>query len=171
MIIKPNAHLGFNCKDLDRTIRFYEDILGCTEKFSLYYGDMIPDDPAERAGMDQGFLRKISEISSVRWIVYLEWTDGFFIELFNEVDTHIDNPYDPANYGFTHFDFVVDDIHAFHQELIDRGAGEYIDLIPRLQVDRSWTMWFHDPEGNRIEVHQYTEESMQLVGRNIPIPQ
>lgn len=171
MIIKPNAHLGFNCKDLDRTVRFYEDILGCTEKFSLYYGDMIPDDPAERAEMDQEFLRKISEISSVRWIVYLEWQDGFFIELFNEVDAHINNPYDPAHYGFTHFDFVVDDIHAYYQELIDRGAGEYIDLTPRFQVDRSWTMWFHDPEGNRIEVHQYTEDSMQLVGRKMPIPQ
>ena len=38
MIVTANSHIGFNCKDLDRTQKFYEDILGCKEKFSLYYG-------------------------------------------------------------------------------------------------------------------------------------
>jgi len=29
----------------------------------------------------------------------------------------------------------------------------------------NWTMWFHDPEGIRIEVHQYGPEAYQIYGR------
>ena len=32
MIVTANAHIGFNCKDLDRTQKFYEDVLDCREK-------------------------------------------------------------------------------------------------------------------------------------------
>lgn len=45
-------------------------------------------------------------------------------------------------------------------------AGDYIDLPPQMNCDHTWSMWFHDPDGNRIEVHQYTERSYQLIGRN-----
>ena len=170
MIIKPNAHLGFNCKDLDRTQKFYEDVLGCREKFTLYYGDLITANQDRLDQIDPEEVRKWEQNKSVRWIVYLEWMDGYFIELFNEIGAHKDNPYDPENYGYTHFDFVVDDIQAFRQELIDKGAGEYIDIEPAPSIDRNYTMWFHDPEGNRIEVHEYGPDAMQIVGRMMERP-
>ena len=165
MIVTANSHLGFNCKDLDRTQKFYEDVLDCREKFSLYYGDLIPKEPERLAKMSAEDLAKLEKVKDVRWIVYLEWTEGHFIELFNELDAHVDNPYKPEHYGFTHFAFVVDDIKAFHQQLIDRGAGEYVDIEPGPCIDNNWSMWFHDPEGNRIEVHQYGPEAYQLHGR------
>ena len=165
MIVKANSHLGFNCKDLDRTQKFYEDILGCKEKFSLYYGDLIPKEPERLAQMTQEELDRLESIKDVRWLVYLEWMDGYFIELFNELDAYVENPYKPEHYGFTHFAFVVDDIQAFYQELLDKGAGEYVDIPPGPCIDHNWSMWFHDPEGNRIEVHQYGPNAMQLVGR------
>ena len=166
MIVQPNSHLGFVCRDLDASVKFYEDVLGCREKFSLYYGDMLPKDPEELERMPQEIRAKLEELRDVRWIVYLEWMDGYFIELFNEVDAFRENPYDPANFGFTHFSFVVDDIHAFHQELLSKGAAEYVDLPPQMNCDYTWSMWFHDLDGNRVEVHQYTERSFQLIGRN-----
>ena len=76
--------------------------------------------------------------------------DGYFIELFHEVDAHMDNPYHPAKFGYTHFSFVVDDI----------------EVTPQLNCDYTWALWFHDPDGNRIEVHQYTHRSFQKIGRN-----
>ena len=103
MIVQPNSHLGFVCHDLDRSVQFYEEILGCKEKFSLYYGDMIPPTAEERAQIPPEVMARLETVKDVRWIVYLEWMDGYFIELFNEVDAHIDNPYDPAHYGYTHF--------------------------------------------------------------------
>ena len=41
MIIQANAHIGLVCRDLEKSIRFYKEILGMREKFTLYYGDMI----------------------------------------------------------------------------------------------------------------------------------
>lgn len=167
MIVTANSHLGFNCRDLDRTQKFYEDVLGCREKFSLYYGDLIPREHPERwAQMKPEDVARLEKLRNVRWIVYLEWQEGHFIELFNEVDAHVDNPYRPENYGFTHFAFVVDDIQAFYQELLDKGAGEYVDILPGPCIDNNYSMWLHDPEGNRIEVHQYGPDAYQLKGRN-----
>ena len=166
MIVQANSHLGFVCHDLDKSVRFYEDVLGCKEKFSLYYGDMIPKNPDDLAKVPPKELARLEKLKDVRWIVYLEWMDGYFIELFHEVDAHIDNPYNPANYGFTHFSFVVDDIQAFYQQLLDKGLKDAIDITPQLNCDHTWAMWFHDPDGNRVEVHQYTERSFQIIGRN-----
>ena len=168
MIVTANAHIGFNCKDLDRTQKFYEDVLDCREKFSLYYGDLIPEAHPERwAQMQPEEVERLQKLRDVRWIVYLEWPGDKdrFIELFNEVDAHVDNPYRPEHYGYTHFSFVVDDIEAFHRQLIDRGAGDCVDIKPGPSLDGNWTMWFHDPEGIRIEVHQYGPESYQIYGR------
>ena len=165
MIVTANSHLGFNCKDLDRTQKFYEDVLGCREKFSLYYGDLIPKEPERLAQMKPENIEKLEKVKDVRWIAYLEWTEGHFIELFNELDAHVDNPYKPEHYGFTHFAFVVDDIQAFYQELLDKGVGNCIDILPGPSLDENWTMWFHDPDGNRIEVHQYGPDAYQIKGR------
>ena len=140
--------------------------MGCREKFSLYYGDMIPEDPEDLAKMPEEVRTKLEAVRDVRWIVYLEWKDGYFSELFNELDAWKENPFDPEKYGYTHFSFVVDDIHAFYQELIGKGAGDCIDIVPQFNCDHTWALWFHDPDGNRIEVHQYTDRSFQVVGRN-----
>lgn len=166
MIVQANSHIGFNCHDLDKSVKFYEDILGCREKFSLYYGDLIPKEQERLAGMPKETLEKLDKLRDTRWIVYMEWLDGYFIELFNEVDAHKENPYDPANYGFTHFSFVVDDIQDFYQELLSKGAEEYIDILPQPTIDKNFSMWLHDPDGNRIEVHQYGELAFQKIGRN-----
>ena len=127
---------------------------------------MIPPTEEERAQIPPEVMARLEQLKDVRWIVYLEWMDGYFIELFNEVDAHIDNPYNPANYGYTHFSFVVDDIQAFYQELIEKGEADIIDVKPQFNCDHTWAMWFHDPDGNRIEVHQYTKRSFELIGRN-----
>lgn len=165
MVLQANAHIGFNCKNLNQTVKFYEEILGCQEKFTLCYGDLIPSEPERLAQMKQSDLERLRELKNVRWIVYLEWTPGTFIELFNEVDAHLDNPYSPENYGFTHFGIVVEDIQKFYQELVAKGACKYIDLLPSPTIDRNWSMWFHDPEGNRIEALEYGAQAMQKLGR------
>jgi len=34
MIVQANSHLGFVCHDLDKSVKFYEDVLGCREKIT-----------------------------------------------------------------------------------------------------------------------------------------
>lgn len=166
MITKANVHLGFNCKDLERSTRFYKEILDCKEGFTLYYGDLIPKDPERLAAIPAKQLEEWKQRAEVKWITYLEWTDGYYIELFNEYTVHVENNADPKlNYGYTHFAFVVDDIEEFYQSLLEKGAEEYIDITPQPSIDGNYIMWFHDPDGNRVEVQQYTERSMQKSGK------
>ena len=168
MIVQANSHIGFNCKNLENSIQFYKDVVGLKEKFRLYYGDMIPKDPERRAKMDPERLKELEQLKDRTWIVYLEWLDGYFIELFDEVKAHVENLPDDTKYGYTHFGIVVDDIEAFYQELVARGGEEIIDIPPQPCIDRNKSMWFHDPDGNKIEVHEYGPTAMQKVGREVP---
>lgn len=166
MIVKANVHMGFNCKDLEKTAQFYKDIMGCKEAFTLYYGNLIPKDSKRLSSIPSEQLEEWKQHKNEKWIIYLEWIDGYYIELFNEYTAHVENKVDSKlNYGYTHFAFVVDDIQAFYQSLIEKGAEEYIDIKPEPAIDGNYTMWFHDPEGNRVEVQQYTERSMQKGGK------
>lgn len=168
MIIQTNAHIGFVCKDLEKSIRFYETVLGLKEKFTLYYGDMIPESSEEQEKMTPECLENLRKVKDVKWIVYMEWMQGpagYFIELFNELGAHIENLPSKEKFGINHIDIVVDDIQAYYKELIEKGAAEYIDILPNKAICRGYTMWIHDPDGNQIEIHQYTPESMQLIGR------
>lgn len=168
MIVKANVHLGFNCKDIEKSTQFYKDILECKEAFTLYYGDLIPKEPERLATIPAKQLEEWKQRENVKWITYLEWTDGYYIELFNEYTVHVENKVDPKlNYGYTHFAFVVEDIQEFYQNLLEKGAEEYIDITPQPSIDGNYIMWFHDPDGNRVEVQQYTERSMQKSGKGL----
>lgn len=87
MIINPNMHLGFNCKNLEKSKKWYETFLNCKEKFTIFYGDMIPDNQEMFEAMDKDRLSFLEENKDVPWIVYLEFQDapGNFIELFNTI--------------------------------------------------------------------------------------
>ena len=171
MVVQPNAHIGMVCRDLEKSIEFYKKFLGMKEKFTLYYGDMIPQEPERRAEIPPERLDWLKTVADVKWIVYLEWPhgpEGYFLELFHELDAHIDNPPSKEKFGLNHLDIVVDDIQAFYQDMVDKGGEEFIDILPGPSICRSHTMWFHDLDGNQVEVHQYTDISMQRIGRELP---
>lgn len=60
--------------------------------------------------------------------------------------------------SYQHFCLEVDDFEQTVEGLRARGA-EVTDV--KLGMDHSWQAWLSDPDGNRIELHGYTEESWQ----------
>jgi catechol 2,3-dioxygenase-like lactoylglutathione lyase family enzyme len=60
--------------------------------------------------------------------------------------------------SFRHICLEVDDIEATVQALRERGV-EVSEI--KLGKDRSYQAWIADPDGNRMELHQYTAESWQ----------
>ncbi|HUW58118.1 MAG TPA: VOC family protein [Planctomycetota bacterium] len=59
---------------------------------------------------------------------------------------------------YRHLCLEVDDIEAAVRTLREKGL-EVTDV--KMGGDNSWQAWLEDPDGNRIELHQYTEESKQ----------
>ena len=88
-----------------------------------------------------------------RFGVYIHAGHRTFIELFTgELGL-------PAKgQSYRHLCLEVDDLAATVADLRSRGV-QVSD--PKLGADNSWQAWLQDPDGNRIELHQYTPESKQ----------
>lgn len=171
MIITPNFHLGFVCKDLEKSIWWYKTFLNMHEKFTLYWGDMLPKNPEHRARMPEERLAELEARKDEKWIVYLEFDDcpGSFIELFNEPTAHVPHiPNQKVDLGYTHFGNTVDDVQAFYESVLAKGGEEYVMIRPQRNIDRTKAMWLQDPDGNQMEFIQFCEYSMPLIGRDLP---
>lgn len=171
MIINPNMHLGFNCKNLEKSKKWYETFLNCKEKFTIFYSDMIPDNQEMLEAMDKDRLSFLEENKDVPWIVYMEFQDapGNFIELFNTIGANIPHvPCEQTDLNFTHFAHTVDDVQKFYEEVLAKGGEDSVYLAPAANIDRTEAMWLQDPDGNRMEFIEYTDLSMQRIGREMP---
>lgn len=132
-MFKALSHVAVRVTDVEKSVEFYCDVLGLREKFRLTDEEGNPH------------------------LVYVQVAEGQFIELFPGAEG--------ANVraktsGLVHICLEVEDIQNAFAELAERGlkaTGE-----PKLGGDNSWQFWTTDPDGNPIEFHQFTPESMQL---------
>lgn len=86
---------------------------------------------------------------------------GFYIKLGSDTFIEVFKG-DPGVVGnINHIAIQTDDIDAVMGRLRDHG---YEVGDKSLGADHSWQAWTADPNGVRIEFHEYTPESMQLVG-------
>lgn len=141
MAIADLGHPAFACHDLDASLAFYAK-LGIEESFRLLH--------------DDGSLM----------LVYLHVADDRFIELF---------PGGPApeersdKQSFMHICLAVDDLGRTVEDL--RAKGVTIDIEPKMGLDYNMQAWIADPDGNKIELMQYSERSPQLaVANGTPFP-
>ncbi|MBQ6544405.1 MAG: Gfo/Idh/MocA family oxidoreductase [Lachnospiraceae bacterium] len=168
--IRTISHLGFNCSDIEKSIAFYRDIMGCREKFTLTWDDLAQDirKKHEESGEKLPFYVKEMEkrLAGKKWSVYMNWTDNTFIELFYVPSAKRKHPADPKNdLNYTHFSLEVSDLKAFREQVLARGGAPYIDSEIEMGLENTWVFWMHDPDGNRFEIMEYTPESYQVVGR------
>ncbi len=91
-----------------------------------------------------------------RFGIYLHIGGRNFIELFEG------NPDKSVrSQSYQHFCLEVDDIESTVSSLRSKGV-EVTEI--KMGSDNSWQTWLSDPDGNRIELHQYTPESKQNAG-------
>ena len=163
------SHLGFNCKDIEKSIAFYRDILGCEERFTLTYNDMADDltSKAVAAGKKPGLMIKAMRFMGKKtWLTYMSWGEDSFIELFSIPSARRKRIPDPKNdLNYTHYALIVSDLQEFRRQVIERGGADYPDTEISMGVDYTWQMWMHDPDCNPFEVMQYTPQSYQITGR------
>lgn len=162
MKIKEIGHLAFTCKDLEASIRFYRDQLGFTNKFSIYYDEMLAHIRKDNPDAKGGFVDFIEANLGKKWISYFDIGNGQFFELFDAGSATIPCVPGGEHLNYSHVSLVVEDIHAAHAELIEKGVP--VDTPPQLGLEGTWQMWSHDPDGNKIEFMQYTKDSWQIIG-------
>lgn len=130
------GHPAFACHDLEATLDFYAK-LGIHESFRLLHDD------------------------SSLMLIYLHIAEDRFIEVF---------PNGPApnqragKESFMHICLAVDDIETFVEDI--RSKGIVIDIEPKQGLDFNMQAWIADPDGNKIELMQYSSESPQIAIRN-----
>ena len=120
-------HLAFHVTDLESTRRFYRDVLGCTEGRSTD-----------------------------------TWVDFDFFG--HQISAHLGTPFTTATTGLVgnhrvpmpHFGAILElpQWQALAQRL--QHAGVAFEMPPQVrfagQPGAQWTMFFHDPSGNPIEI-------------------
>lgn len=132
MAIVEFGHPAFACHDLDASLDFYAK-LGINESFRLLHDD-----------------------GSVM-LVYLHIAGDRFLELFPG------GPFPEERTGkqsFMHICLAVDDMERTVEDL--RRKGVTIDIEPKRGLDFNMQAWITDPDGNKIELMQYSPESPQL---------
>ena len=163
------THIAFACKDYPAMLKFYGETLGLTKLFTMNFNDEII-----QRFRTAGFVCESQ--NGDEYVSYFKVKEKQFIELFN-IKYCGDN--DVENQGFHHFCLIVEDITEAAKELqakgisLWRGPRHMNNPItnPYTMIkqgrDGTFTFYIQDPEGNEIEFMQYTENSLQVLHRNM----
>ena len=164
MKINHLAHASFRASDFEKSLYFYEECLGLERAFVITMGEfgpqLIPEglSPEEEATLRAEFEARKDEIG----IVYLKVAPGQFIEVFPG-DPLLDKVKTGDRNGYLHLCLEVDDVKAWREHLIAKGANVTTDIS--LGCDNAYQFWMKDPDGNEIEMMQYLPNAYQLVGK------
>ena len=147
MTVNGLHHTCYTVSNLDRSLAFYRDALGCEvlatqEKEGGYLAAIVgyPD-----AHVKMAHLRAPAS--------------GHVLELFEYVapEGSAPNRIEPKDVGTAHLCFLVDDLVDVHQRLVDAGVDTFVS--PPILVDTGintggYGIYLRDPDGILLEIFQ-----------------
>ncbi len=144
MIIKRLHHAAFRCRDAKETVHFYADILG------LKFAHAMGEDHVPSTGEYSPHVH-----------IFLQMEDGSSIAFF-------ELPNDPGNVKdqvtpdwVQHFAFKVESVDVLLSEK-ERLESLGIDVLgPVNHDDFIMSIYFHDPNGHRLEMTADTSDNMR----------
>ena len=93
--------------------------------------------------------------------MYLEICPGNYLEFFQGTPkSHEDNV-------IKHICLEVKSVDETIRRLRDCG---YEVTDKKMGADNSWQAWTSDPDGTKIEFHEYTSQSSQKIGKDCILP-
>jgi catechol 2,3-dioxygenase-like lactoylglutathione lyase family enzyme len=129
-------HTGHVVTDLERSKRFYQEVLG----FRLWYEITPPDVPtAQLTGLTPPLRVTASYLT----------LDGFVLELMHYAAAGAEAPFRTRTMnepGLTHLSISVDDVHAAAERAIQYG-GEIVE-----ESDIGMALFIRDPDGQLLEL-------------------
>jgi catechol 2,3-dioxygenase-like lactoylglutathione lyase family enzyme len=144
-------HTCYTVSNLDRSVAFYRDMLGC--------------EVIARQEKKGGYLAAIVGYpdAHVRMAHLRIPGDDHVIELFEYVSpTGERADVESANVGASHLCFLVDDLPAFYMELCNRGVSSFVS--PPIKIDSginsgAFGVYLRDPDGITVELFQPAQRS------------
>lgn len=155
-MVKEIGHVSFKVTDMKAALDFYVKKLGFRKCFEIRRREDGQTPTEDEVVRDSGTYDRDKV-----WIVYVQAAERQFIELFTMDEGDEATRNNENGVGYLHLAVIVENIHAFREEIVSRGVE--IDIEPKMGMDGTWQMWIHDPDGNKIECMQYTEKSAQLL--------
>ena len=139
-------HTGYTVSDLDRSLAFYRDVLGC---------EVIATQ--EKEG---GYLAAIVGYpeAHVRMAHLRVPGDEHVIELFQYLaPAGSAADVEPRNVGASHLCFLVTDLAALYETLLEQGVTSFVS--PPVEVDTGINrgglgLYLRDPDGITVELFQ-----------------
>lgn len=118
-------HVALRVRDVEKTLAFYEGILGFREAFRVYH-------PDGRLGL-----------------IYVQYGADQFVELFEGGNEDRQPEPSPRGSGFMHFCLTVEDLDATLEYLRTKG----LEIgSPRTGTSGARVYFLQDPDGNQIEL-------------------
>ena len=158
--INYTTQVAFDVQDTAGMPTFYGTGLGLTKKLTLTAGDLA--EAVGRSGhADPAMLDALMSRAEKPWIEYYEAGPHQYIELFYSLggpELKEDRNLEDA-FGYQHICLEVSDIHAAWDAVTANGLKPETDIT--LGLAGALQFWLRDPDGNRIEMMQYLEDSLQ----------
>ncbi len=140
-------HVNLNCSNLARSVEWYERVLGLEVRGGSHPGPV------------SGAAFGVS--GEVEWDARFLWPpgqDAFAIDLLEwKTPAPLGKPAMAANQlGLYRMAFMVEDIHACHEELrvqgVECGPPVFLEMGPEIPIDGVWAIFFPDPDGSCMEL-------------------
>jgi Lactoylglutathione lyase and related lyases len=138
-MITQLAHLNLFTDKYQEMLKFYADALGLKVQFTLDNNEGVPFGWYLACGR-MTFIEIFDQAGAVR-----QW-GGEVVEL-------------QHGSKYRHLCFEVKELEAYREMLI--GKGILVSTIT-VGMDHSKQAWIKDPDGNDIELMEYTPESFQI---------
>lgn len=166
------SHVAYAVSDIEEAFRFYVDALGMKRKFVLTneaqlqsMKNFYKEQEIKMVDLPKEYQNKINYLKEHKrdiWLAYLEIAPNQYLELF---PIGREYPHYMPSYqerGYLHLALEVDDIYEAYGHLLQKNIK--ILSQPSLGMDGAYQFWIEDFDGNRIEMMQYKESSLQIVG-------
>lgn len=143
-MIKGFHHAAISTSDLDRSIRFYSDVVGCEVAWTFGW---------EAGSKEADDLTGLKDSAARAAMLKLGET---FIELFefsSPMPEHVHGLRPVCDHGITHICLEVQDIHAEYERM--KAAGMRFHAGPMAQ-DTGFVAYGRDIDGNVLELLEFT---------------
>lgn len=147
-------HVGFTVGNMERSLRFYRDLLGMK-----VFNDRVED--------RVDYAETITGVPGARFrIVHLE-LHGSHLELLEYLSPEGQRvPPRPCDVGSGHLCFLVKDIWAVYKRLSDAGVRFASEPVPKQAgpYPKGWGVYLFDPDGIPLEMtEKYAPENQRQV--------